>query len=48
MSPYRHAHRRRSTGLQGISGALLAALVALTLLTAAFVIGGLAAHPFAG
>lgn len=47
MPPYRHAHRRRSTGLQGISGALFAVLSAITLLTAALVAGGLLAHPFA-
>lgn len=46
MTPYRHANRRRSTGLQGLSGALLPALSALALLTAALVAGGLLAHPF--
>lgn len=46
MPPYRHARRRRSTGLQGLSGALFAALSAIALLTAALVAGGLLAHPF--
>lgn len=49
MSPYRPAHRRRWAGLLRRlrpSDALLAALAALTLLTACFVLGGLAAHPF--
>lgn len=48
MSPYRPAHRRRCTRLPGLSDALLAALLAITLLSACLVLGGLAAHPFAG
>ena len=48
MSPHRPAHRRRPTRLPDPSDALLAALLALTLLSACLVLGGLAAHPFAG
>lgn len=48
MSPYRPRHARLSTRLPDPSGILLAVLTGLTLLTFALVLGGLAAHPFAG
>lgn len=48
MSPYRPAHRRRPTRLPDPSDILLLVLAACTLLSAGLVLGGLAAHPFAG
>ena len=48
MSPYRPAHRRRPTSLPDPSDILLLALAAAALLSAGLVLGGLAAHPFAG
>lgn len=46
MPPYRPAHRRRPTRLPDPSDILFPVLTACTLLAAALVIGGLAAHPF--
>ena len=46
MSPYRPAHRRRPTRLPDPSDILFLVLAAAALPLAAFVIGGLAAHPF--
>ena len=48
MPPYRPAHRRRPTRLPDPSDILFLVLSAFTLLTAYFVLGGLAAHPFSG
>lgn len=48
MSPHRPAHRRRPTRLPDPSDILLLVLAACTLLSAGLVLGGLAAHPFAG
>lgn len=46
MSPYRPAHHRRPTRRTGPSDVLFLALSVLTLLTACFILGGLATHPF--
>ena len=48
MPPYRPAHRRRYTRLPDPSDALFVIGALALLLSSALVLGGLAAHPFAG
>ena len=48
MSPYRPAHYRRHTRLPDPSDILFLVLAAFACLGLMLVLGGLAAHPFAG